>query len=222
MKARYTTENGRITFEVEGETTKAIFAQMASIQEVFDAEHTCGMCDSADIRLLARKVDDYDFYELACQSPNCRARFEFGQAKKGGALFPKRKDEDGKWLNNRGWSRYVAPGGNGSQSGNGHAPEPGGNGTKIGDGQQTPEGLQQSFDRIADLLGTKAATRTSACLDQIRDAMHAAAKTAGTAQFDTIFRNHTGQNSKWGQDAKVIKRLLAELVEACRGLEIIR
>lgn len=108
MKAAYRTANGQITFEVDGESAKALFSQIASIQEVFDAEHACGMCDSTDIRYLARKVDDFDFYELACRA--CHARFAFGQAKKGGALFPKRKDEDGNWIPNNGWTRFEAAG----------------------------------------------------------------------------------------------------------------
>lgn len=117
MKARYTTQNGQITFEVDGENAKALFSQIASIQEVFDAEHACGMCNSTDIRYLARKVDDFDFYELACRG--CRARFAFGQAKKGGALFPKRKDEDGNWINNNGWTRFEPQGAPAHQRPNG-------------------------------------------------------------------------------------------------------
>jgi hypothetical protein len=95
-----------MTFEVEGEDAKAIFRELSSIQEVFDSEKQCGVCHGTEIRFLARQVDDYQFYELACQTQGCRARFSFGQARKGGALFPKRKDEDGRWLDNGGWSKY--------------------------------------------------------------------------------------------------------------------
>lgn len=108
MKAQYKTASGRLMFEVTGETAKAVFREIALIQEVFDAERVCGCCKGTDIRFLARQVDDYDFYELACEAQGCRARFSFGQAKKGGALFPKRKDEDGNWLPNNGWSKYEA------------------------------------------------------------------------------------------------------------------
>lgn len=108
MKAHYRTANGQITFEVEGESAKALFSQIASIQEVFDAEHACGMCDSTDLRYLARIVDDNDFYELACRA--CHAKFAFGQAKKGGALFPKRKDKEGNWIPNNGWTRFQPQG----------------------------------------------------------------------------------------------------------------
>lgn len=108
MIARYLTQNKQITFEVEGESQKAIFEQIASIQEVFDAEHQCGMCKSPHIRFMVRTVTKgtktYDFYHLACQA--CHARFDFGQSTEGGALFPKRKDKDGNWIPNNGWTKY--------------------------------------------------------------------------------------------------------------------
>lgn len=122
MKAHYKTTNGRLTFEMQAENPKDLFRQISEVQEVFDSEPTCGCCGSTDLRFLARKVDDYDFYELACQAQGCRARFAFGQAKKGGALFPKRKDEDGNWLPNRGWSKYE-PKGDGRTNGTGPKPE---------------------------------------------------------------------------------------------------
>jgi hypothetical protein len=106
MKAHYRTANGRLTFEVQGETVKNVFREISLVQEVFDAESECGCCKGKDIRFQSRQVDDYDFYELSCGNVECRARFAFGQAKKGGGLFPKRKDEDGKWLPNHGWSKY--------------------------------------------------------------------------------------------------------------------
>ncbi len=123
MKAHYKTASGRITFEVEGENAKALFRELASIQEVFDAEQYCGCCQGTAIRLQARKVDDFDFYELSCQNQQCRARFQFGQQKKGGNLFPKRKDEDGHWLPNNGWSKYEPEGAKPAQAA---APKPNG------------------------------------------------------------------------------------------------
>lgn len=104
MKAHYKTANGRITFEVQGETVKAIFKEIALVQEVFDADRKCGLCKSENLSFRARQVDDYDFYELGCK--DCHARLAFGQAKKGGGLFPKRKAEDGEYLPNQGWSRF--------------------------------------------------------------------------------------------------------------------
>lgn len=106
MKAHYRTANGRLTFEVQAETVKALFTEVAKIQEVFDAESTCGCCKSHDIRFQHRQVEEFDYYELRCNS--CSARFQFGQSKKGGALFPKRKAENGNYLDNRGWSKFKS------------------------------------------------------------------------------------------------------------------
>lgn len=110
MKAHYRTANGRLTFELQAEDTKGLFRQISEVQEVYDAESACGLCGCTALRYLARKVEDYDFYELACTNMDCRATFEFGQKKKGGALFPKRKDDDGRFLPSGGWSRYVPAG----------------------------------------------------------------------------------------------------------------
>lgn len=110
MKAHYKTANGRLTFEVQGESAKELFSQVATLQEVFEAESVCGVCQGQDLRFQMREVDDFKFYELVCRKPGCFARFSFGQAKKGGGLFPKRKDSDGNWLPNHGWEKYVKPG----------------------------------------------------------------------------------------------------------------
>lgn len=107
MKCHLTAAGGQLTFELSGETTKDLFEQISNVQEIFEAEKSCGCCNGEDLRFLARQVEDFKFYEIACQNPQCRARFAFGQAKKGGNLFPKRKDEDGEWLANRGWAKFV-------------------------------------------------------------------------------------------------------------------
>lgn len=106
MKAHYRTKNGQITVEVNGETIKDVVKQIAIAQEVLEAETACGMekCHSTNIRFQVRTVDDNEYYELVCN--DCGARFEFGQHKKGGTLFPKRRGEDGKPLPNRGWSKW--------------------------------------------------------------------------------------------------------------------
>jgi hypothetical protein len=100
--------NGRLLVELSGETTKEIFAGVAAVQEVFEAEISCGCCNGTDLRVVHRTVDDYHYYEMRCTNPECRARFQFGQQKKGGGLFPKRKGEDEKYLPHRGWAKFVA------------------------------------------------------------------------------------------------------------------
>lgn len=111
MIAKFMTRNKQITFEIEADTQVELFQEIASLQEVFDTESTCGICDS-QVRFLHRQstkgTKTYHFHELVCTNPSCRARFEFGQAMEGGALFPKRKDNDGNWKPNRGWERYSA------------------------------------------------------------------------------------------------------------------
>ena len=50
-----------------------------------------------------RTVEGNDYFELKCT--DCGAVLSFGQHKKGGTLFPKRKDESG-WLKNKGWHKW--------------------------------------------------------------------------------------------------------------------
>jgi hypothetical protein len=116
MKAHYTAANGRLTIEVEGADVKAVFEGVAQAQEIFDAQHQCGCCKSKYIRYGFRQVDSYKFYELRCNS--CGAAFSFGQKKEGGALFPKRKDEDNNPLPDHGWLKYE-----GGEKGERHEPQ---------------------------------------------------------------------------------------------------
>jgi len=96
--------NSQLAFELAGEDAKALFRQIAEVQEVFAAEAKCGLCGSLAIGYSHRHIDDYDYYELRCL--DCRADFKFGQTKQGGRLFPKRTDDDRRPLPNGGWSRY--------------------------------------------------------------------------------------------------------------------
>ena len=135
MEAQLKTADGRLVFKVTGETPKALFKEIAGLQEVFEAESSCGCCNGTAIRFQARQVEDFDFYELVCRNNECRARFQFGQAKKGGGLFPKRKDDDGNWLPNRGWEKYVKPGNAASAPSQGNAGPPPPRGIRQDDGR---------------------------------------------------------------------------------------
>lgn len=104
MKLTYTTKNGRVKVELEGESQKDIFEAISKFQEVFD-ETNCGKCQSENLRFVVRNVDDNLYYELRCL--DCGARLSFGVHKKGGGLFPKRKDGD-KWLPDGGWVKWNA------------------------------------------------------------------------------------------------------------------
>ena len=103
MRLNYTTNNGRISVELEGETQVDLFAQLGAFQEVFD-ETECGKCQSENLRFQVRNVDDNLYYELKCM--DCGARLSFGVMKKGGRLFPRRKDKEGNWRPDRGWVKW--------------------------------------------------------------------------------------------------------------------
>lgn len=102
MKVTYKSKNGRFLIEATGDTVKDCFAQVGGAAAVFEAESTCGKCNSSDIRPNFKIVKDgkFKYYELVCMS--CRAQFSFGQATSGDILFPKRKDDNGP-LPFRGW-----------------------------------------------------------------------------------------------------------------------
>ena len=103
MKITYTTASGKISVELEGDTQKDLFGQLGAFQEIFD-QATCGKCSSTSIRFVVRDIDGNSYYELRCE--DCGARLEFGQIKKGGGLFPRRKDKEGNWLPDGGWVKW--------------------------------------------------------------------------------------------------------------------
>ncbi len=94
-------ENLWVEFETE-QTKKEVFQQLASVQEVFGNE-SCGKCKKRNLRFVVRTVDENDYHEIRCVS--CGAKLSFGANKKGGGLFPKRKDEDG-YLPDGGWMKW--------------------------------------------------------------------------------------------------------------------
>ena len=105
MKVTYKISD-KLTFETDGVGQKEIFEELSSIGEVF-GESTCGKCGDTNLRFQVRTVDDNKYYELKCLK--CGAILAFGAHKKGGTLFPKRKDGDGNYLDNKGWVKWVPP-----------------------------------------------------------------------------------------------------------------
>lgn len=93
----------KLSFELEGSGQKEVFKELALIQEIF-AEEKCGLCKSTNLKFVVRSVEGNDYYEIRCV--DCGALLSFGQHKKGGTLFPKRKDDDGNRLPNNGWHKY--------------------------------------------------------------------------------------------------------------------
>jgi hypothetical protein len=108
MEALYKTPNGRLTVKIDGtDDVKAMFEKIGMVMEVFEPMNKCGICKSTVIRPRVRENDGNKYYELVCE---CGARFEYGQLKKGGGLFPKRRGDDGSRLPNEGWSKWEGNG----------------------------------------------------------------------------------------------------------------
>ena len=93
----------KLEFELDGAGQKELFKELAAIQEIF-GEETCGLCGSKNLKFIVRNVEGNDYFELRCG--DCGAILAFGQHKKGGTLFPKRKDDNNNWLANRGWHKW--------------------------------------------------------------------------------------------------------------------
>jgi hypothetical protein len=102
MKVKYKVNNN-LEFEVEGSGQKEVFKELAIIQEIF-GEGSCGLCNKNNIKFIVRNVEGNDYYELRCS--DCNGVLAFGQHKKGGTLFPKRRDENNNWLPNKGWYKW--------------------------------------------------------------------------------------------------------------------
>lgn len=98
---------GGLLFEVEGSRSeRALFEEIAHIQEVFDQE--CGKCKSTELRLVVRDAESKDgkkckYYEMRCKNPQCNAKLAFGLHQEGNTLFPKRKNEEG-YIGDNGWT----------------------------------------------------------------------------------------------------------------------
>lgn len=107
-KVHYRSRNGRLVFEIQGGSAKDLFAGIARVQDVFESDDKCGCCESENIRFNVRNVSkgksEYVYFELRCL--DCWAQLQFGQNQDMKGLFPKRKDENGNWMKNRGWFKY--------------------------------------------------------------------------------------------------------------------
>lgn len=93
---------GNLVFELDASDEKVLFEKLGHIQEVFD--QSCGKCKSDNIKFVVRNVDDNKYYDCRCN--DCFARLSYGCHKKGGTLFPKRKDDDGNYLADNGWLKW--------------------------------------------------------------------------------------------------------------------
>jgi RNase P subunit RPR2 len=93
-----------MTVDVEAENQRELFEKLGSIQEVF-GHNVCGKCKKSILKFTVRTdKDENKYYEIRCVS--CQARLQFGCHKKGGGLFPKRKDGNDNWLPDNGWMKW--------------------------------------------------------------------------------------------------------------------
>jgi ribosomal protein L40E len=100
---KVTKKAGSYTIECEGKDAKECFVNMAGALDVF-GESNCGACGSTDLREQVRENGGHTFYEKRCME--CGATLSYGQRKSDGSMYPRRKDRDGNWMENRGWSLY--------------------------------------------------------------------------------------------------------------------
>lgn len=95
----------KVEVEVEGETTRDCFDKISSAVEIM-SNSRCGACDSENVVPVVRENGGNHFREFSCL--DCGCRLAFGQRRQDGEMYPRRKDKDGNWLNNRGWVKWQA------------------------------------------------------------------------------------------------------------------
>jgi len=101
MKVQY--KVGNSTVEVDGKDVKDVFSQLSGAVEVF-GNGTCLACRSTAVVPNVRENQGNTYYEMRCTA--CGATLGFGQRKADGAIYPKRKDKEGEYLENNGWVKF--------------------------------------------------------------------------------------------------------------------
>lgn len=104
MNVEYKTSDGTMTFHFDVKNVKELLKALTDVQEVFAQNTRCGACQSDRTIARHREAKGFDFYERVCL--DCRAHLALGQTKEGDHLFPKRKDDQGNWLPNGGWTLF--------------------------------------------------------------------------------------------------------------------
>lgn len=102
---------GELEFTLNvGDDSESLFAKLAHLEEVF-GHSKCLSCGSSNIKKVVRtaqgtddkgKVKTYTYYELRCS--DCYSKLQFGQGENG--MFPQRKDKNGNYKPNGGWTKY--------------------------------------------------------------------------------------------------------------------
>lgn len=116
MKLEYRTADGKMKVELNGDSQKDLFKELASFQEVFEATEASAVIDgklytSNNTIFRVREVDDNEYFEMICLDPGPLFMYkkQFGQNKRGGGLFPKWPSRDDKniVLGRNGWFKYI-------------------------------------------------------------------------------------------------------------------
>ena len=105
MKVKYQSANKRLWLEAEGDA-KEVFEQLAIFDEVFN-HGECPVSGSTNVQFRCREVDGNKYYEM--YDKDSGHTLGFGQTRIGNKLFPRRKDKDGNWLPNDGWTKWEKP-----------------------------------------------------------------------------------------------------------------
>lgn len=101
-----------LEMSIEATSQVDAITQMAALGEIFGIRR-CEACKSENIRWQVRnvskqvgkKTENYEYIELVCN--DCGARLSFGKfADDPNSVFPKKKDAEGKWLENKGWVKF--------------------------------------------------------------------------------------------------------------------
>lgn len=102
--------NEKMTVKLEVNNQKELWRQLSGLEEVL-SNTVCGACKSENTKFRTRTAGEgkktYEFFEMVCA--DCSSRLSFGCHQEGDTLFPKRKNDDGAWLDNRGWVKYQKP-----------------------------------------------------------------------------------------------------------------
>ncbi len=119
MQIKYTTADGRLEFAVDVADDKQAFAAIGKIQEVFeDTPETINgiKVSPEDIKYRARVNGKYTFFEKFYKGDNKDLRGYYkAYSQSDDGLYPKRKDADGNWLPDNGWSKWEAGSSNGEE-----------------------------------------------------------------------------------------------------------
>lgn len=93
----------KVEVEVDGDCTRDCFDKIATAVEIF-SNSKCGACDSDNVVPVVRENGGNHFREMKCI--DCGCSLGFGQRRQDGEMYPRRKDREGAWLENRGWTKW--------------------------------------------------------------------------------------------------------------------